>query len=101
MSSPQEKFFSALNIAFHPSTKEGDILAGIRGAYRLLGGKTVKQFSEQKIKPSLPRNWQSPKRNLKGRLNTPQSYNGIFPLRKGKLKTRRNSSKLNQSKFAG
>jgi hypothetical protein len=44
MSTPQEKFFSALNIAFHPSTKEGDILAGIRGAARLLQGKTVKQF---------------------------------------------------------
>ena len=28
----------------HPDTREADIVAGVRGAYRLLGGKTVKDF---------------------------------------------------------
>lgn len=44
MSSPYEKFIGALNLAMHPNTVDADIVAGIRGAYRLLGGKTLKQF---------------------------------------------------------
>jgi hypothetical protein len=44
MSTPQEKFLAALNLAMHPTTIDGDIVAGIRGASRLLGGKTLKEF---------------------------------------------------------
>src|SRR5262245_50479935 len=41
---PQERFIAALNIAFHPATKEGDILAAIREAARLLHGETLTAF---------------------------------------------------------
>jgi|SRR6266478_9049687 len=41
---PQERFIAALNVAFHPATKEGDILAATRGAARLLRGETVAGF---------------------------------------------------------
>src|SRR6266446_12502 len=44
MSSPQAKVIAALNLALHPNTVDADIVAGIRGAYRLLGGKTIAGF---------------------------------------------------------
>jgi hypothetical protein len=53
-STPKEKFISALNLTFHPTTIDADIVAGIRGAARLLGEKTIADFldlsaSEQKL----------------------------------------------------
>jgi flagella basal body P-ring formation protein FlgA len=44
VSTPQEKFLSALTLAFHESTIDADIVAGIRGASRLLRGKTIAEF---------------------------------------------------------
>ncbi len=44
MSSRQAKVIAALNLALHPNTVDADIVAGIRGAYRLLGGKTLAGF---------------------------------------------------------
>ncbi|SRR6266446_1071100 len=44
MSSQQAKVIAALNLALHPNTVDADIVAGIRGAYRLLGGKTIAGF---------------------------------------------------------
>ena len=44
MSTPQEKFLSALTLAFHEATIDADIVAGIRGASRLLRGKTIAEF---------------------------------------------------------
>lgn len=41
------KFISTLNIALHPATADAEVLAAIRGAYRLLGGKSVDEFLEQ------------------------------------------------------
>ncbi len=38
------KFVSTLNIALHPTTGEAEALAAIRGAYRLLNGKSVEEF---------------------------------------------------------
>jgi hypothetical protein len=40
----QAKVIAALNLALHPNTIDADIVAGIRGAYRLLGGKTLAGF---------------------------------------------------------
>jgi flagella basal body P-ring formation protein FlgA len=44
VSTPQEKFLSALTLAFHESTIDADIVAGIRGASRLLRGMTIAEF---------------------------------------------------------
>jgi hypothetical protein len=44
MSSQQAKVIAALNLALHPNTVDADIVAGVRGAYRLLGGKTIAGF---------------------------------------------------------
>jgi hypothetical protein len=41
------KFIATLNVALHPATGDGEILAAVRGAYRLLGGKSVDEFLEQ------------------------------------------------------
>jgi hypothetical protein len=46
---PQEKFFAALNIAFRPTTIEADIVAAVRGAYRVLGGKTTYKFRHKAL----------------------------------------------------
>ncbi len=45
------KFVSTLNIALHPRTADAEILAAVRGAYRLLGGKTIDDFLEQTQPP--------------------------------------------------
>ena len=44
MSTSQKKFLSALTLAFHEATIDADIVAGIRGASRLLRGKTISDF---------------------------------------------------------
>jgi hypothetical protein len=85
MSSPQEKFFSALNIAFHPSTKEGDILAGIRGAYRLLGGKTVKQFLGTENKTELAEKLAIAEAKLKGAVEHSAKLQRDLTASEGKL----------------
>jgi hypothetical protein len=45
------KLVSTLNIALHPRTADAEILAAVRGAYRLLGGKTIDDFLEQTQPP--------------------------------------------------
>jgi hypothetical protein len=64
------KFVSTLNIALHPRTADAEILAAVRGAYRLLGGKTIDDFLEQTNrrhprKPSLRRNYVRQSKNYK------------------------------------
>src|SRR5216683_2259797 len=58
MSSQQAKVIAALNLALHPNTVDADIVAGVRGAYRLMDGKTVTDFlglsaSQQKLSEEL------------------------------------------------